>query len=92
MPPANISRAPNPNFYITSATPICISLLLFLKSTLHQVTTSFNYFFESFLDNIIFSIGYIFYIIFHRKFLNTKKNFRALDRYPLLGHHAPSPP
>jgi len=67
---------------------VCISLLLFLKSTLTQVATSFNFFFESFLDNIIFSIGYIFYIIFHRKFLNTKKNFRALDKYLLWGSWA----
>jgi signal transduction histidine kinase len=67
---------------------VCISLLLFLKSTLTHVTTSFNFFFESFLDNIIFTIGYIFYIIFHRKFLNTKKNFRALDRYLLWGSWA----
>jgi signal transduction histidine kinase len=67
---------------------LCISLLLFLKSTLTQVTTSFNFFFESFLDNIIFSVGYIFYIIFHRKFLNTKKNFRALDKYLLWGSWA----
>ena len=64
---------------------VCISLLLFLKSTLTQVTTSFNFLFESFFDNIIFSVGYIFYIIFHRKFLNTKKNFRTLDRYLLWG-------
>ncbi|HEV2353278.1 MAG TPA: ATP-binding protein, partial [Puia sp.] len=54
---------------------------LFLKSTLHQVTTSFNFLFESFLDNILFSAGYIFYILFHRKFLETKKNFKPLDRF-----------
>lgn len=69
-----------PEFLYYIGYSVCISLLLFLKSTLHQVTTSFNFFFESFLDNIIFSVGYIFYIIFHRKFLETKKYYRALDR------------
>ncbi len=69
-----------PEFLYYIGYSVCISLLLFLKSTMHQVTTSFNFFFESFLDNIIFSVGYIFYIIFHRKFLETKKNYRALDR------------
>jgi signal transduction histidine kinase len=64
---------------------VCISLLLFLKSTLHGATTAFNFIFESFWDNIIFSIGYIFYIIFHRKFLNTKRNFRTLDKYLTWG-------
>ena len=77
-----------PEFLYYIGYSVCISLLLFLKSTLTQVATSFNFFFESFLDNIIFSVGYIFYIIFHRKFLNTKKNFRALDRYLLWGSWA----
>jgi signal transduction histidine kinase len=74
-------QSAKPEFLYYIGYSICISLLLFLKSTLHQVTTSFNYFFESFLDNILFSVGYIFYIFFHRKFLDTKKNFRALDRF-----------
>jgi signal transduction histidine kinase len=74
-------QSAKPEFLYYIGYSICISLLLFLKSTLHQVTTSFNYFFESFLDNILFSVGYIFYIIFHRKFLDTKKYFRSLDRF-----------
>jgi signal transduction histidine kinase len=64
---------------------VCISVLLFLKATLHQVTTSFNFYFESFLDNIIFSVGYICYIAFHRKFLETSKQYKALDRYLFWG-------
>jgi signal transduction histidine kinase len=74
-------QSAKPEFLYYIGYSICISLLLFLKSTLHQVTTSFNYFFESFLDNILFSVGYIFYIFFHRKFLDTKKDFKALDKF-----------
>ena len=74
-----------PEFLYYVGYSLCISSLLFLKSTLNGVTTSFNYFFESFLDNIIFSVGYICYIIFHRKFLETKKNYRSLDRYLFWG-------
>ena len=77
------SRKPEFLYYVGYS--LCISILLFLKSTLHQVTTSFNYFFESFLDNIIFSVGYICYIIFHRKFLETSKNYKALDRILFWG-------
>jgi signal transduction histidine kinase len=77
-----------PEFLYYIGYSVCISLLLFLKSTLTQVATSFNFFFESFLDNIIFNVGYIFYIIFHRKFLNTKRNFRSLDKYLLWGSWA----
>jgi signal transduction histidine kinase len=78
-------QSKKPEFLYYVGYSICISLLLFLKSTLHQVTTSFNFFFESFFDNIIFSAGYICYIIFHRKFLETGKNYRVLDRYLLWG-------
>jgi signal transduction histidine kinase len=74
-------QSAKPEFLYYIGYSICISLLLFLKSTLHQVTTSFNYFFESFLDNILFSVGYIFYIFFHRKFLDTQKYFKALDKF-----------
>ena len=74
-----------PEFIYYVGYSVCISALLFLKSTLNGVTTSFNFFFESFLDNIIFCLGYICYIVFHRKFLETKKNYRALDRYLFWG-------
>ncbi len=74
-------QSAKPEFLYYIGYSICISLLLFFKSTLHQVTTSFNYFFESFLDNILFSVGYIFYIYFHRKFLDTRRNFKTLDRF-----------
>jgi signal transduction histidine kinase len=77
------SRKPEFLYYVGYS--LCISVLLFLKSTLHQATTAFNYFFESFLDNIIFSVGYICYIIFHRKFLETSKNYKTLDRYLFWG-------
>jgi signal transduction histidine kinase len=74
-----------PEFLYYAGYSICISLLLLLKSLLHQTTTAFNFLFESFFDNIIFSAGYICYIIFHRKFLETSKNYRVLDRYLFWG-------
>ncbi len=64
---------------------VCTSTLLFLKSTLHNTATSFNFFFESFFDNIIFSVGNLSYILFHRQFLETKKNYPDLDRYLFWG-------
>jgi signal transduction histidine kinase len=70
-----------PEFLYYAGYALCISSLLFLKSTLHNVTTPFNFTFESFLDNIIFSLGYIFFIVFHRKFLETRENYPDLDQY-----------
>ena len=74
-----------PEFLYYAGYSVCISLLLFLKSILHARTTAFNFIFESFLDNIIFSAGYIFYIAFHRKFLETRDLYRDLDRYLFWG-------
>ncbi len=64
---------------------LCISILLFLKAILYQSSTSFNFFFESFLDNIVFSVGYVCYIAFHRRFLETSIHYRSLDRFLFWG-------
>lgn len=74
-----------PEFVYYAGYCFFISSMLFLKATLHNTTTSFNYFFESFLDNIMFCLGHIFYMLFHRKFLETRKNYRSLDRILFVG-------
>jgi signal transduction histidine kinase len=74
-----------PEFLYYVGYSLCISVLLFLKSILHDRTTAFNFIFESSLDNIIFCTGYIFYIAFHRKFLETKSLYKGLDRYLFWG-------
>ena len=74
-----------PEFLYYAGYCFCISTLLFLKSTLHNTTTPFNFFFEGYFDNIIFCLGHISYIIFHRKFLETHKNYKSLDRYLFWG-------
>lgn len=79
------AQTSKPEFLYYAGYAICISLLLFLKSILHNTTTAFNFFFESFFDNIIFCVGHIFYIIFLRKFLETKKNYPGMDRYLFWG-------
>jgi len=74
-----------PEFLYYGGYSICISSLLFLKSILHNATTPFNFFFESYLDNIIFCTGHFLYIIFHRNFLETKKYYPDLDRFLYWG-------
>jgi signal transduction histidine kinase len=75
-----------PEFLYYAVYAICISSLLFLKSILHRKTIGFNFVFEGYADNIIFCVGYIFYIIFHRKFLETEKNYPSLDRWLYRGY------
>jgi signal transduction histidine kinase len=75
-----------PEFLYYAVYAICISSLLFLKSVLHRKPIEFNFVFEGYADNIIFCAGYIFYIIFHRRFLETEKNYPSLDRYLYRGY------
>jgi signal transduction histidine kinase len=77
-----------PEFLYYAGYCFCISTLLFFKSIQHNATTPFNFFFEGFFDNLIFCLGHISYIIFHRKFLETHKNYRSLDRYLFWGASA----
>ena len=58
----------------------CTGLLLFLKSFLFGMTNAFNYFFEGYLDFIIMMTGYSFYLLFFRKFLDTKRRHPFLDK------------
>ena len=55
-------------------------MLFFLKSFYTKSTVPFNYFFESYLDFVIQSLGVFFYYIFLRKFLDTKNHFPFLDK------------
>ena len=61
------------------------ALLFFLKSFYMKSTVSFNYYFESYLDFIIQSMGIFFYFIFLRKFLDTRKNFPFLHKLFITG-------
>jgi len=65
-------------YYSVYAT--CIGTWLFLNSYLYGSNTSFNYFFESYLDFIIQITGYIFYLLFFRRFLDTSKNHPFLEK------------
>lgn len=70
----------NVEFLYYACYALLMGSLLFLKSALLNTNTSFNYFFESYLDFFIQFAGYIFYLIFFRKFLNTKRNYPFLEK------------
>jgi signal transduction histidine kinase len=57
-----------------------MGLLFFLKAYYYKTPESFTYYFESYLDFIIQCLGFFFYSIFLRKFLDTKKNFPLLNK------------
>jgi signal transduction histidine kinase len=67
-------------FLYYSVYAACMGTWLFLKSYFYESTTSFNYFFEGYLDFIIQTIGYFFYLLFFRRFLDTRKNHPFLEK------------
>jgi signal transduction histidine kinase len=57
-----------------------MALLFFLKAFLYKETTQFNYFFEAYLDFVIQSAGIYSYLLFIRRFTDSRQRFPVLDR------------
>jgi len=71
----------NVEFIYYSAYAFCCALLLFSKSYLNMEHTTFNFFYEEYLDFIILCTGSYFYLIFVRKFINTSNKYPLLDKF-----------
>ncbi|WEK35301.1 MAG: sensor histidine kinase [Candidatus Pseudobacter hemicellulosilyticus] len=56
------------------------AMLLFLKSYLSLTATEFHYFYEEYLDFMIMIGSVLTYLIFVRKFLETRENHPWLDK------------
>jgi len=70
----------NIEFIYYSAYAFCSGLLLFSKSYLQMDHTAFNFFYEEYLDFIILCTGAFFYLLFVRKFLNSKIQYPVIDK------------
>ncbi|WP_166437069.1 sensor histidine kinase [Niastella caeni] len=55
--------------------------LLFLKSYLNVSASAFNYFYEEYLDFMILTASVVSYMVFMRKFINSKEHYPRLDKY-----------
>ena len=75
----------NHEFLIYACYALFTGLLFFLKSYFNRSFSSFNVFFETYLDFIIQSLGVFFYYIFLRRFLDTKKTFPFLHKLFIVG-------
>ena len=67
-------------FLYYSVFALLMATLFFLKSFYYHTPTSFNNYFESYLDFIIQSMGTFFYFIFLRKFIEAKRKFPFLHK------------
>ena len=77
---ANYLQGANREFLFYSGFALFLGVMLFTKSFFTYQATSTNFFLESYLDFIMQCIGYVFYMIFMQKFLETKRNFPFLNR------------
>lgn len=71
----------NKEFIFYSIYTFCTAILLFLKSYLNLTASSFNYFYEEYLDFMIMSGSVFSYLFFVRRFINSRQNYRALDSF-----------
>ncbi|NML23199.1 sensor histidine kinase [Pseudoflavitalea sp. G-6-1-2] len=71
----------NKEFIYYAIYTLCTATLLFLKSFMSLSASWFHYFYEEYLDFMIMIASVFTYLIFVRKFLNTKENHPWLDKF-----------
>jgi signal transduction histidine kinase len=74
-------QARNKEFVYYAIYTLCTAILLFLKSYLNLTANFFNYFYEEYLDFMIMSASVFSYLFFVRRFINSRQNYPALDRF-----------
>ncbi|MES1226935.1 MAG: 7TM diverse intracellular signaling domain-containing protein, partial [Bacteroidota bacterium] len=77
---ANYFSGGNDEFLFYSLYGFMLGAMLFIKSFYYDHAISFNYFVESYLDFMMQSTGYVFYLIFMQYFIDTQKNHPFLHR------------
>lgn len=71
----------NKEFVYYAIYTFCTAILLFLKSYLNLTANFFNYFYEEYLDFMILSGSVFSYLFFVRRFINSRQNYPALDKF-----------
>ena len=77
---ANYIQGANQEFLYYSGYALFLGIMLFTKSFYSHHASRTNYFLESYLDFILQCIGIMFYMVFMKKFIETKQNFPFLNR------------
>lgn len=67
-------------FLLNAIYSFCMFLLVFLNSYLLMASTRFASFFMSYFDLFLLITGTVFYILFTRRFLDTRNEYPVLDR------------
>ncbi len=77
---ANFFQGANNEFLYYSGYAFFLGMMLFMKAIYNFHATETSFFIESYLDFIMQNAGIIFYMIFMRRFLDAKTQYRFLDK------------
>ncbi|MBS1575779.1 MAG: hypothetical protein JST09_10795 [Bacteroidetes bacterium] len=77
---ANYFSGGNDEFLFYSLYGFMLGGMLFIKSFYYDHAIAFNYFVEAYLDFMMQSTGYVFYLFFMQYFIDTQKNHPFLHR------------
>lgn len=78
---ANFAISRSTEFLYNALYSFCMFLLIFFNSFVARETTIFTNLYYSYIDFFLLVTGTIFYIAFTRRFLDTKDNYKRLDRF-----------
>lgn len=67
-------------FLYYSVYTLCVAVMLFLKAIYYNSSEWFSFFNEEYLDYFLLFTGYFFYIRFTRMFLNTRAEYKLLNK------------
>ena len=82
---ANFLQGANKEFLYYAAFAFFLGLMLFTKQFYYNQSNERNFFFESYMDFILQSLGIWFFLLFMVRFLETKKNFPFLHKLYMSG-------
>lgn len=82
---ANYVQGGSAEFLFYSGYAFFVGLMLLLKAIYTWRTSRINFFQESYLDYVLLCIGHLFYMLFMRRYLNTKTDHPFLHRLYLVG-------
>ncbi|MGC4036361.1 MAG: sensor histidine kinase [Chitinophagaceae bacterium] len=77
---ANYFSGSTDEFLFYSLYGLMLGTMLFIKSFYYNYASHFNYFVETYLDFIMQSTGYVFYLFFMQYFIDTERNHPFLHR------------
>ena len=77
---ANFFSGSNDEFLYYSLYGFMLGAMLFIKSFYNDRALTLNYFIEAYLDFILQSTGYVFYLVFMQRFIDTRNNHPFLHR------------